>query len=69
MNDKITPMAATPVSTPANETQTGPQTAPVKKAEEPKTEPATIPAAKSWRYSGAASCPHACGAHRAAYAW
>jgi len=47
MNDKVTPMATAPVSTPSDENKTGPQTAPAKKVEETKVEPATIPATKS----------------------
>jgi len=47
MNDKVTPMATAPVSTPSDENKAGTQAAPAKKVEEAKVEPATIPAAKS----------------------
>jgi hypothetical protein len=47
MNDKVTPMATAPVSTPSDENKTGTQTAPAKTVEETKVEPATVPAAKS----------------------
>jgi len=47
MNDKVTPMATAPVSTPSDESKIGTHAEPVKKAEEAKAGPATIPAAKS----------------------
>jgi len=47
MNDKVTPMATAPISTPSDQSKTGAQAAPANKAEEAKVEPATVPAAKS----------------------
>jgi len=46
MNDKVTPIATAPASTPSDESKTGTQAAQAKKVEEAKAGPGTIPTAK-----------------------